>query len=367
MKNKKSPRIVQVELSPKTIFLVLGIVTLISFVYLIKNVIIMTFVAFILSSTLMPMIKKLERWKFPRFLAIIIVYLSVIIFLTVLTSAVSIPLVKQIIAFTEKLPETMENFADSVNSFGTKLGIAKDLVDEEILTQNIEKWGDEISNDLGSFLSAGAKGARGVFDFVASLFGGILNILTVITISAYISLDHDNFIKIIINQFRDKKTQKRVKKLIVDIEDNLGSWLRGQITLSLIAGLLVWIMLTILGSPYALPLAMLAALLDSIPNFGATLAAVPAIAVAFLSGNPIQIFGVPLGYILIQQFENQILGPRIMANAVGLPPIVVILSLLVGAQLYGLTGILLAVPIAGMVHLGIQYWRNNHSKKAKAA
>ena len=125
--------------------------------------------------------------------------------------------------------------------------------------------------------------------------------------------------------------------------------MQGQLLLAVIVGVLVFLGLTILGVKHALLLAVVAAMFEIIPVFGPILAAVPAVALSFLDG------GLTLGllvialYVIVQQFESHLIHPLVVTRVVGVPPLLVILSIIVGAQLAGFLGILLSVPIAATI------------------
>ena len=128
----------------------------------------------------------------------------------------------------------------------------------------------------------------------------------------------------------------------------MGMWLRGQLFLSFIVGLLVYIGLLILGVKYALVLALIAAILEIIPFIGPTIAAIPAILVG-LTDSWIKALVVVILYFVVQQLENHIIVPKVMQKAVGLNPIVVIIVIMVGAKLGGIVGALIAVPVAAAI------------------
>jgi predicted PurR-regulated permease PerM len=139
--------------------------------------------------------------------------------------------------------------------------------------------------------------------------------------------------------------EQRVKSLIVQIEEKLGSWLRGQLFLSLIIGILSYIGLLVLGIPYALPLAVVAGVLEVIPVIGPIISSIPSVLIA-LTISPILGLAVAAMYFVIQQLENHLIVPQVMKRAVGLNPLIVILAIAIGSSLLGFAGALLAVPIA---------------------
>ena len=144
--------------------------------------------------------------------------------------------------------------------------------------------------------------------------------------------------------------EERVKLLIVKIEEKLGAWLQGQLILSLVIGILSYIGLTLLNIPYALPLAMIAGIMEVIPVIGPIISALPAIFLA-LTISPFLSIAVAVMYLVIQQLENNLIVPQVMKRAVGLNPLIVILAIAIGSRLLGIAGALLAVPLAVVIQI----------------
>jgi predicted PurR-regulated permease PerM len=128
------------------------------------------------------------------------------------------------------------------------------------------------------------------------------------------------------------------------IEAKLGSWMMGQLFLMLTVGLLCYIGLLLLGVRYALPLAIIAGIFEIVPNIGPIVSAIPAILLA-LSISPVMALSVGVLYLVIQQLENNVIVPLVMKRSVGLSPVITIFALLVGGQLAGVAGAVLAVPV----------------------
>jgi predicted PurR-regulated permease PerM len=134
------------------------------------------------------------------------------------------------------------------------------------------------------------------------------------------------------------------------IEMKLGAWVRGEIILMLIVGLTTYIGLTILGVEYALPLAVIAGVLELVPTIGPIISSIPAILIALVQG-PVLAIAVLAMYILIQQAENNFLVPKVMEKAVGVLPLITIASLLIGGTLFGVIGAVIAVPAVVILHV----------------
>jgi predicted PurR-regulated permease PerM len=357
--SKNKTKTLRIEISLKSLLLIVGVVAGSAFVFSIRNVLFMFFWAFIFSSALIPAIAKIEKVKFiSRGLAVAIVYIVLLVSLVGLFTLVSVPLARETIKFVEKLPEFYEQFINFINNIANRIGLESQIAQSEQTQSALDQLRENLIDNFSSILSAGASGISGVVKLLSSVFGGLFNLVSVLTMSVYISLDHDNFLKALPKAVRDKDLRKDIRGLIQDIENKLGNWISGKVILSLMVGVMSWVLLKILGVQYVWPLAIFVVLMDSIPTIGATLSAIPAVIVTLASGNIIQIIGVPVGYILIQQIENNYLAPEVMSTAIGLPPIIIILAVLVGAHMGGILGILVAIPLVGVAHLTIDFFIN---------
>lgn len=359
---KQEKQTLKVEISPISIITVILIVLGFYFIFLIRFVIIAFFLAFVISAALQPLVKWLCKKKLPRWTAVTITYIGIILLTLIIISAISVPLIRELDRLIDNLPDLVKGFIVGINNVASRFGLKEGLIDKSLVEKNIENVTENLTDNLGKIITTGANSVSQVLRFLTGVFGGIINVFSILTISFYLTLDHDNFVEQLRKRIPNKELAKKVTQLITDIETKLGKWLTGQFILSVNAGFLTWLLLTVLGMPYALPLGLLAALLDSIPTIGATSAAIPSVIIALLNGNPLQIIGVPVGYILIQQLENNILVPRVMSSAIGIPPITVIFAILIGAELYGIPGIVLAVPVAAVIHLTSDFLSKNYSK-----
>jgi predicted PurR-regulated permease PerM len=215
-----------------------------------------------------------------------------------------------------------------------------------------------ILQSLGTALTATFKTAAGV---VGSVVSQVTLFIFVILSSIYINLSahtfHDGFMRIVPERFKAEFTI-----LIARIERLWGSFFRGQLTLMLVIGVMSWLGLTMLGVPGAAYLGIVAGLLELIPNLGPVIATIPAVIVALLEGSvflPVSHWVLALLvvglYVLVQQLENNWVVPRVLGNAVDLPPLVVMSGVLVGVNVAGLLGALLATPVIATARELIRY------------
>lgn len=301
-----------IEISHRTILFVIGVLFGGWLILQIRDILYLLFISFILMTSLRPLVERLVRFKIPRVFAILLIYLILIASISIVVGSVIPTVVSQSTGLLQDLPAYINEVVPSLN-------IDFRAITQEIapLTQNLVKVGVEI-------------------------FNNIISVVTVLVFTFYFLLARDN-LKQTLKTFMPDEHADRVYQIINDVEERLGAWARGQITLMLIIGFSVYIGLTILQVKYALPLAVFAGLLEIVPMIGAIVGAVPAILVAFIQA-PLLALSVAALFFVIQQFENHLVVPLIMRKAVGLSPIVTIIAFMVGARFGGIIGAVLAIP-----------------------
>lgn len=288
-----------------------------------KDILVSLFLAYIIASSIMPFVAYLQKKHLPKIWSVTIPY--AIMILTIFL--IIIPLITFIISQIQLLVTGLPGY---VKQAGHTFGVSID----------IEQFQSYITRDLNSY-------SKDALNVTTKFFGSLFSILVIFIISFYLLLYYDEFKKSFAKLFRTD-TQPYVLTTLDLINEKLGSWLRGQIILMIFIGLMSWVALTILKIPNAIPLALLSGVLEIIPTLGPILSAVPAVIVA-ISVSPTLAITVAVAYILIQVIENNLLVPKVMQKAVGLNPVVVILSVITGANLMGMSGGLLAIPFVSFI------------------
>lgn len=311
----------KIEISYRTIvFTVLFLVSL-KLLVQVKDVILMVFLAFILMSALNPAVDRLEKLKIPRSIAILILYLLIVAVVGLTLGIVVPPLAIQTGNLIRSLPESLSH----IELFNTN----QQAITEQLLVQI-----GSLPQDL----------LRITFDF----FGNIISVLTTLVISFYLLLERKNLNKYL-GILLGKNSPDLVLKTITEIERRLGGWVRGELFLMLCVGVFTYIGLIVLGIDNALPLAIIAGLLEIVPNIGPTISAVPAVLIA-LTIHPFKAIATIALYFLVQLAENHLLVPNIMKRAVGVNPLVSIIGLIIGFKIYGPMGAIISIPLIIMIH-----------------
>lgn len=291
--------------------------------YILRDIILVIFVAYIIVAALTPTVEYLRKRKIPKAIAVIITFFATLAFFVLLIAPIVPFLASQIQQLSKSFPSYLSEAAAIV---GLKIAL-KDVT--QIVTPQ----------QLG----------QNAFALAGGVFGGFFSVVTSIAISFYLLMSYDK-VKITLANFFPKKYHEQAIDTIDKVNEKLGAWLRGQFLLSLSIGILTWIVLMFLHMPFSLPLAVLAGLFEIVPSIGPILAAIPAIIVALtISFNMAAI--VVVAYVLIQLVENHLFVPRIMQKAVGLNPVVVIVGVIVGDRLLGIAGALLSVPFISLLVL----------------
>ena len=303
----------KIEISHRTIIFTVFFLLFLSFLVAIKEIIAWFFISFILMSAFKPLVDYLEGLKFPRILAIILIYIAIFILFGFTISTIIPPLVSQTIHLSERLPDYLKFILPSVN------------LDPQNFTQQISSLGQNI------------------FQLSVGIFNNIIAVFTIMVLNFYLLLERKN-LQSYLTFLLGNSSGNKIESVFNQVESRLGDWVRGQLTLLLTIGILTYIGLILLQVPFALPLAIIAGLLEIIPSIGPILSALPAIIVSFTVSSLHPVFTVIL-YFVIQQLENQIVVPIIMRKIVGLPPLVTILTILVGARIGGIVGVILAIPV----------------------
>jgi predicted PurR-regulated permease PerM len=329
---------VTISITTGTIVATVAVLAGAALIWELRDLVLVVITAVVIASAIEPGVVRLMRLRLPRVLAVLMVYLLIFIALFG-TFYFFIPSVlTELTAFVASVPAYMEALdrLSAFDEYAQILGTTPPDFSEIDLLAGL-RGGLEAAGAFGNALTA-----------IAGVFGGVLSFLLIIVFSFYFAV-----IETGVDDFLEIVAPRKYKTYVLDLwrrsRHKIGLWMQGQLLLGVIMGVLVYLILTILGIKHALLLAVVAALFELIPVFGPTLAALPAVLIGFVDGGLITGLIVVGVYVLLQQFENHLIYPLVVTRVVGVPPLLVILALIVGAQLAGFLGILLSVPIAATV------------------
>ena len=338
-----------ISISTETLLRVLFVVVIAGLLYFLWNVVLILLIAVLLSALIDPFADKLEGKKVPRGIAVLIIYLVIF--------SIGVGLFYLVVPTTvDQLGGLIATYGESISVLGVDTTAIQAMTAEEFLSQDITTLFERV-RDAGLLESVPV-----VLEAIFEAFNVFLSVIIVVILSFYMVIEERELKKGIATWLTPPRYRDLVTTVMPKVREKLGYWLRGQLTIMLIVGVLVYIILTILGVPFALVLAITAALLEIIPFIGPFLSVVPAIIVA-LSVSPLLAGLVALFYFFVQQFEGDVLTPKVMQKVAGLNPVVSIVAILVGWELAGIAGALFAIPIAMVLGIFLQEWFNAKDKK----
>ena len=322
-----------IDISFSTIIKLILVILAVWFLFFIRDIAVLFFLVLIIVAALTPLVDKLSQ-RAPR--ALVVTFLGLILIGVLVGIGFSIipPLVTEVKELAINLP-----------IITAKLGPINRSI--QAYTGNYQENLFNLSSQIGNLTT-------GIFSTTIGFVSGVFAFVLVIVLSFYMLVDQESasayFYKLL---SPDKREQ--VSLIIKKISVKMGHWLGGNLVLMLFIGILDLIALSVLGVPYALILAIWGGLVEVIPYLGPWLGLVPAVIIA-LTVSPLTALFVAIAFIIIQQLESNFIAPKIIGRAIGLSPVIIILSLLIGAKLLGLLGIIIAVPTAAIISVFVTEW-----------
>ena len=310
--------------------------------YQVRKVLLLIYMSGLLAIGFSPIIRLIEKQRllpvgekrFPRWLAILVLYLFIIGTLVGIGMLVFPPLFEQGKAFADSVPQMFDR--------GQQWLIDRGLLREHIgLREAVERapGGED------------GKAVTTVFGAIMGVLGGIVGFLTILILTFYILVDANNLREAMLQLF-SKEERPRVAAASREIVGKVSAWLGGQLLLAGIIGATSAIGLWALGVPFFYVLALISAIGEMIPIVGPFLAAIPAIAVASTVSFQ-KVVLVIIFFVVQQQIENHVLVPKVMERQVGVSAVTVVTALLIGGNLLGILGAILAVPTAAILQVVI--------------
>ncbi len=324
-----------VHITTGTLLKTIVVLALAWLLFILRDVVLIVLTAVVISSAVEPGVRLMTRQRLPRVAAVLILYVLMFTLFFLLFYFFFPSILKDFSTFAASLPSYLDTFTQSnaYTAYSSILG----------LPPASEISGTEMVSSFRNLFNSG-DGA-GSFTTASKVFGGLFSFILIMVFSFYFAVVEtgvDDFIRIV----SPRKQRDYLQDLWKRSQHKIGLWMQGQLILGVLIGTFVYLALLLLNVPHALVLAVIAALFELIPVFGPILAAVPAVIIAAVSGGPFWGLVVAGVYVLIQQFENHLIYPQVVTRVVGVPPLLVILALIIGAELAGLLGVILSVPVA---------------------
>jgi predicted PurR-regulated permease PerM len=330
----KSEKTINVSITPGAIVKILFILLLAYFAFVLRDLVLVILTSVVIASAVEPITKWLIKKRVPRALAVVMIYLSAMGLMAFLLVSFVPPLVSDTKEIVTIIPQYIESISESEMN---NLPIISMLVDQF----NTSLQNEDLFNQITSY---SGKATLGFVATATAVFGGLLSFVLIVVISFYLAVQEGG-----IESFLRLVTPIQKEKYVIDLwkrsQRKIGLWMQGQLLLGVIVGVLTFLGLSILGVKNAFFLAVLAGVFELIPIFGPILAAIPAVGIALIQDGLVFSLLVLGLFLIIQQFENHLIHPLVVKKIIGIPALVAILALIIGAQIAGFLGILIAVPI----------------------
>lgn len=328
------------HISPRSVVTTVLILLGFAVAFILRDLILVVLTAVVIAAAVEPAVRWFKARRVPRMPAVIIIYILLGILLAGIVVFLLRPLTQQAIQFLGNFPQYLQTLEAWSPAEGGLLGQADKIagISEQFSVKEVvQEFRSTLSSLSGSILS-----------ILITVFGGLLSFVLIVVLSFYLSVQENG-----ITRFLRMVTPAKDEEYVLDLwsrsQEKIGLWMQGQLILVVIIGVLTYLGLLLIGLDNALLLAFLAGLAELIPLFGPVIAAIPAMLIGFSQGGVPLLLVVGAFYVIIQQFENQLIYPLVVQKVVGVSPIVVILALVAGGQLAGFLGVLLSVPLAAIL------------------
>ena len=321
--------------------------------YLVRDILLLIYIAGLLATGFSPIVRLIERQKalpigtrrFPRWLAILVLYVFILGSLTAIGFLVFPPLVEQAQQLWATLPAMFERAQQFL--------IAKGILNEHLtFRQAVER----------APRPGGGETVGTVVGAVTGVVGGIVGLLTILILTFYFLVESGTLRRNLLQLF-PRRNRARVDAVTREITTKVSAWLGGQLLLGGVIGVTSALGLWLLDVPFFYVLALISGIGEMIPVVGPILAAIPAIAVATTVSMQKALL-VLIFFVVQQQFENHVLVPKVMERQVGVSAVTVILALLIGGKLLGIAGAILAVPTAAILQVLFMVWMETRKEPA---
>ncbi|MCX6713985.1 MAG: AI-2E family transporter [Candidatus Vogelbacteria bacterium] len=324
-----------INVSFATLFKIVVVVAIVFLAYYLRDLVLIILTSIVIASSIDPVATWLEKKKIPRVLSVLLVYVFAFLVIFVVLFFFIPPIFQDLGQIIGGLPAQINNFINSNPAWNSVLALTGNL-STKVSVQDL--MGQGLTN---------SPLPQNAFDIFLSIFHGVFSFIFIVVLSFYLAVQKDgveNFLRIV----TPKKQEPHVISLWQRTETKIGRWMQGQILLGIIIGPMVFLGLAILQIKFALLLAIVAAIFELIPIFGPVLSAVPAVLLGASDSFTLGLIVIGF-YLVVQQFENHLIYPIVVKKIIGVHPLVVIISLMVGYELAGFLGIILAVPMATLL------------------
>ena len=327
------------SISLSDLFLIVATFFVVVLLWQLRSLLVILMISVVLASAIAPLVNAAEKIRLPRWLGVIIVYVSLISGLIGAGLIIGPSVSEQIQRLASKLPMYLDNLWNAAENLALRLGITQiESVEEFFDLQSVANW----------LLRSSQQLLVRSFGFTRGFIGGVVNLILSLVISAYMVAGSKNLIKGLVSLFPQPWDQ-RLREQVIPISRRMGGYIQGRVLVSAILGVVITVGLRILGlSEFALALGVIAGFTNLIPFVGPVLGAIPALIVA-IPQSDLTFLWVLLLFVIIQNVETYVLDPLLVGSSVRVRPLYQLLAVLGGTQVLGIIGAVIVPPwVAGV-------------------
>lgn len=319
---------IRVEITAKSVLLALALIIGLQVLWLVKDVLFSLVIGFILMSAFNPIVSYFERFRIPRAITAFILFALLIGAMSYLTAVILPPIIDETALFIKNLPGQLQNAT----------WLQHPVVQSFELEKRLRESVPTMTNAL--------------FGILSQAFSNVLFIVTTIFFGYYLLIE-EQAVRLFLLNVVPPSQAGRIETILDKVEHRMRSWLWGQLILMLTIGIMTYVGLMLVGVRFALPLAVIAGLLEVIPIVGPAISVFPALLFTAPQSSFLGLSVLAL-YFIVQQVENQILVPLVIKKTVGLNPIVTLVVLILGGRFAGISGMFLAIPMTLFIETVLQ-------------
>jgi len=322
----------------RVVLTVVAMAAALGLLYLLRNVLALILIATFVAVALGPAVDVIDHHRIPRGLAIILVYAAILLAFVGIGLLIVPPVVDEVDAFVGDIPGQVERLRSSptIAEYDNRYGVT------EALSRQAQGLPERLGQAVGALRSV-----------TVGVFSTLFQLVTILVIAFFLLLDGQRLLDVFFRQLAPHR-EPEARAAAARVYRAVGGYVTGAFSIALAAGVSTYVVLSLLGVPFAVPLAVLMSLLDLIPLVGASIAgAVIAFAVAF-QDFPFDLIVWAVFFVVYQQLENNVFQPFVYRRTVELSGLLVIVAVLCGGALLGALGALLAIPAAATVQILLQ-------------
>jgi predicted PurR-regulated permease PerM len=332
-----------ITIAPHTIWYAAGAVIVLAVLWLLVTkalaALLIFFVAIIIGEAARPIVLQLEKRRVPRPLGVLLVLLVVTAVLALLIWILLAPLVAEVGALSANAPTYTTKLQEWISGWTSALQANK------LFGGFFSNIASQVFNSLQGMIPSLISVP---FTLLTGAFGALLSLVVTVTLTVFWLSSSARLKPFLVGLFPER-LQPRVDDIFADMGRSLGGYVRGVLIAMLLIGVFTGAGLGVLGVPYALLLGVLAGLTEAIPYLGPWLSGAVSVIVALVTVDPLKALEVAVLFLLVQQLEGNLVQPLVMSRSVHLDPLLVLIAILVGSELLGLMGAVLAVPFVALL------------------